>query len=72
MFHVTFGPDVTELPELAAVAGLRWTFEECFQSAKGENDPASSPRVRGTPRAARDVIAERRFIPACAGNASAR
>jgi len=23
-------------PELAAVAGLRWTIEECFQSAKGE------------------------------------
>ena len=22
--------------ELAAVAGLRWTIEECFQSAKGE------------------------------------
>jgi SRSO17 transposase len=35
-FYVTFGPDVTELPELAAVAGLRWTIEECFQSAKGE------------------------------------
>jgi SRSO17 transposase len=24
------------LNELAAVAGLRWTIEECFQSAKGE------------------------------------
>ena len=35
-FYVTFGPDITELPELAAVAGLRWTIEECFQSAKGE------------------------------------
>lgn len=35
-FYVTFGPDVTELPELAAVAGLRWTIEESFQSAKGE------------------------------------
>jgi SRSO17 transposase len=35
-FYVTFGPDDTELPELAAVAGLRWTIEECFQSAKGE------------------------------------
>ena len=35
-FYVTFGPDVTELKELAAVAGLRWTIEECFQSAKGE------------------------------------
>jgi len=35
-FYVTFGPDKTELKELAAVAGLRWTIEECFQSAKGE------------------------------------
>jgi len=35
-FYVAFGPHVTELRELAAVAGLRWTIEECFQSAKGE------------------------------------
>jgi SRSO17 transposase len=35
-FYVTFGPHTTELKELAAVAGLRWTIEECFQSAKGE------------------------------------
>ena len=35
-FYVTFAPDMTELKELAAVAGLRWTIEECFQSAKGE------------------------------------
>lgn len=35
-FYVTFGPHTTELNELAAVAGLRWTIEECFQSAKGE------------------------------------
>jgi len=35
-FYVTFGPHETELNELAAVAGLRWTIEECFQSAKGE------------------------------------
>jgi SRSO17 transposase len=35
-FYVTFGPHTTELKELAAVAGLRWTVEECFQSAKGE------------------------------------
>ena len=35
-FYVTFGPHTTELQELAAVAGLRWTIEECFQSAKGE------------------------------------
>src|SRR6516164_1044691 len=34
--YVTFAPDTTELKELAAVAGLRWTIEECFQSAKGE------------------------------------
>jgi SRSO17 transposase len=35
-FYVTFGPHTAELKELAAVAGLRWTVEECFQSAKGE------------------------------------
>ena len=35
-FYVTFGPHKTELKQLAAVAGLRWTIEECFQSAKGE------------------------------------
>ena len=35
-FYVAFGPHTTELKELAAVAGLRWTIEECFQSAKGE------------------------------------
>jgi SRSO17 transposase len=35
-FYVTFGPHLAELHELAAVAGLRWTIEECFQSAKGE------------------------------------
>jgi SRSO17 transposase len=35
-FYVTFAPDTTELKELAAVAGLRWTIGECFQSAKGE------------------------------------
>jgi SRSO17 transposase len=32
-FYVTFAPDTTELKELAAVVGLRWTIEECFQSA---------------------------------------
>ncbi len=35
-FYVTFGSREMELKELAAVAGLRWTIEECFQSAKGE------------------------------------
>lgn len=35
-FYITFGPHTTQLHELAAVAGLRWTIEECFQSAKGE------------------------------------
>jgi SRSO17 transposase len=35
-FYVTFGPHTTDLKALAAVAGLRWTIEECFQSAKGE------------------------------------
>ena len=34
-FYVTFAPHATGLAELAAVAGLRWTIEECFQSAKG-------------------------------------
>jgi SRSO17 transposase len=37
-FYVTFGPPTTELNELAAVAGLRWTIEECFQSAKAGLD----------------------------------
>ena len=35
-FYVTFGPHTSSLQDLAAVAGLRWTIEECFQSAKGE------------------------------------
>jgi SRSO17 transposase len=35
-FYVTFAPHTSELRDLAAVAGLRWTIEECFQSAKGE------------------------------------
>lgn len=35
-FYITFGPHTCELRDLAAVAGLRWTIEECFQSAKGE------------------------------------
>jgi SRSO17 transposase len=35
-FYVTFGPRTSELRDLAAVAGLRWTIEECFQSAKGK------------------------------------
>jgi SRSO17 transposase len=35
-FYVTFAPHTSGLRDLAAVAGLRWTIEECFQSAKGE------------------------------------
>lgn len=35
-YYVAYGPDTTELNDLAAVAGLRWTIEECFQSAKSE------------------------------------
>ena len=31
VFYVTFAPDTTELKELAAVAGRRWTIEEYFQ-----------------------------------------
>ncbi|MGH7842551.1 MAG: hypothetical protein ACREQT_13665, partial [Candidatus Binataceae bacterium] len=33
-FCVTFRSHTMELKELAAVVGLRWTTEECFQSAK--------------------------------------
>jgi SRSO17 transposase len=33
---VTFAPHKTELKEIAAVAGLRWTIEDYFQSAKDE------------------------------------
>ena len=35
-FHVTSRPRATDLNERAAAAGLGWTIEECFQSAKGE------------------------------------
>ena len=48
-FYVTFGPHTTELNELAAVAGLRWTIEECFQLAKGRNRVSIiAKRVLGT------------------------
>ena len=47
-FYVTFAPGTTELKELAAVAGLRWTIEECFQSAKGETGLIIVRRVVGT------------------------
>jgi SRSO17 transposase len=35
-YYVVFAPAETSLAELAGVAGLRWTIEECFQRAKGE------------------------------------
>jgi SRSO17 transposase len=47
-FYVTFAPDTTELKELAAVAGLRWTIEECFQSAKERPGLIIVKRVVGT------------------------
>jgi SRSO17 transposase len=35
-FYVVFAPAQTDLAELAAVAGLRWTIETCFEVAKDE------------------------------------
>jgi hypothetical protein len=35
-YYVVFAPAETSLAELAGVAGLRWTIEDCFQRAKGE------------------------------------
>jgi SRSO17 transposase len=35
-YYVVFAPTETTLSELAGVAGLRWTIETCFGTAKGE------------------------------------
>lgn len=35
-YYLAFTRAVTELPELAGAAGLRWTIEECFQSSKDQ------------------------------------
>ena len=35
-YYLVFGPAGTTLAELAGVAGLRWTIEECFQRAKDD------------------------------------
>jgi SRSO17 transposase len=35
-YYVVFAPRATTLAELAAVAGLRWTIEECFERAKND------------------------------------
>ena len=35
-YYLTFCPAGTSLAELAGVAGLRWTVEECFQRAKDD------------------------------------
>jgi SRSO17 transposase len=35
-YYLVFAPAGTTLSELAGVAGLRWTIEECFQRAKDD------------------------------------
>ena len=35
-YYLVFAPKGTTLAELAGVAGLRWTIEECFERAKGD------------------------------------
>ena len=35
-YYVVFAPMETTLAELAGVAGLRWTIEECFERAKND------------------------------------
>ena len=35
-YYFVFAPAGTTLAELAGVAGLRWTIEECFQRAKDD------------------------------------
>ena len=35
-FYLTLAPEATSLPELARVAGTRWTIESGFEAAKGE------------------------------------
>jgi SRSO17 transposase len=40
-YYVCAGPARTTLEHLVAVAGRRWTIEECFQAAKNEAGLAS-------------------------------
>lgn len=35
-YYICYAPAAATLDELIAVAGSRWTIEECFQTAKGE------------------------------------
>lgn len=35
-FYLTLAPEATTLPDLAHIAGMRWTVEACFEAAKGE------------------------------------
>jgi SRSO17 transposase len=35
-FYLTLAPAATTLAELVRVAGMRWTVESCFETAKGE------------------------------------
>jgi SRSO17 transposase len=35
-YYVVFAPAAVNLAELAGVAGLRWTIETCFETAKDE------------------------------------
>jgi SRSO17 transposase len=35
-FYLTLAPEAAGLPDLARVAGTRWTIEACFEAAKGE------------------------------------
>lgn len=35
-YYRAYSPEDTPLPELAKVAGVRWSIEECFERAKGE------------------------------------
>ena len=45
--YVTFGPDAAELPELDAVAGLRWTIEERSSPPRARRLSAFAKCARG-------------------------
>jgi SRSO17 transposase len=50
-YYFVFAPAGTTLAELAGVAGLRWTIEECFQRAKddlGLDHCEAAPGMAGT------------------------
>ncbi|WP_245455129.1 MULTISPECIES: hypothetical protein [unclassified Mesorhizobium] len=38
-YYLIFAPPGSSLAELAAVAGLRWAIEECFERAKVRSEP---------------------------------